>query len=243
MMYVRHHKFRVGDTPWHLTIVKAAESDRKGNRYWWCRCECRWRTKNPPLIRVREDNLRSGRTTSCGCAKAQRVWERNKKNSKPNVGEPATPLSTEVPAIQEDTGSKSQPQIDPIKVEGHIPGQCPHGMPADESPIEGRVTGISSHCYRCMDLWTPRDLTREWERVLNLAHKLDLGRRLEVSTDGNTGDNLITVGGSAEIELVAEESNFMEFEWDEEGNTQRRKPARRKASPGAGPDVDRSEED
>ena len=44
-----------------LTVVRETERDARGNRRWLCQCECgkgAW---------VRNDNLSSGRTKTCGC--------------------------------------------------------------------------------------------------------------------------------------------------------------------------------
>jgi hypothetical protein len=238
MKYARHHLFKVGERPGHFTIIKAAEPDKKGNRYWVVRCDCREQT----VKRVREDHLRDGSTSSCGCMKTQQLWERDKPT--PVQGEEQTAPAEESLTAQEDKGSKIIERNDPIIVKGSIPGQCPHGKPVNETPIEGRIAGISTACWRCHDLWTQRDLIREWERVLQLDQKQDFGRRMEVGSGGVTGDHAVSGGiGSTEIETMAEEGDFMEFEPGEDGTTKRRKPARRTTPPGAGPDVDVIHED
>jgi len=53
-----------------LTVLSDTGKKSRGNRIWLCRCIC------GNLAEVRGDNLRNGRTKSCGCLQ--------KKNGKKN---------------------------------------------------------------------------------------------------------------------------------------------------------------
>ena len=44
-----------------LIVVREAGSDKRGNRFWWCHCDCGADTK------VKAYNLKNGHTKSCGC--------------------------------------------------------------------------------------------------------------------------------------------------------------------------------
>lgn len=65
----------IGDVYGRLTViahdVKTSSIDRKS---WFCRCEC------GVVCTVREENLRSGNTLSCGCLKRELVSTRRTKH-------------------------------------------------------------------------------------------------------------------------------------------------------------------
>lgn len=46
-----------------LTVVRFGYRADNGHVYWWCRCDC------GRMVEVRESNLKSGHTKSCGCLK------------------------------------------------------------------------------------------------------------------------------------------------------------------------------
>lgn len=59
-------KINVGDVFSNLTVIEEYTGEKKdstGKRFWTCKCKC----KN--ITHVREDNLLSGNTKSCGCMK------------------------------------------------------------------------------------------------------------------------------------------------------------------------------
>ena len=53
----------IGQTFYHLTVLKRDGSDARGEAKWLCQCDC----GNPSLISVLGSNLRTGHTRSCGC--------------------------------------------------------------------------------------------------------------------------------------------------------------------------------
>jgi hypothetical protein len=68
----------LGQTFGDLKVVRRAERNFAKPReqaYWWCACACGNES------RVRSDNLRSGRTASCGCKAlgVRRNWNKDKK--------------------------------------------------------------------------------------------------------------------------------------------------------------------
>ena len=73
-------KNEIGNTYNKLTVI--ALDGSKGNRLWWhCRCECGGEAS------VRSDQLRSGKTKSCGCVrriKARKKKRTHKRDSLPN---------------------------------------------------------------------------------------------------------------------------------------------------------------
>lgn len=76
----------IGEKYGKLTVV--AEAPKKAGRTaWYCKCDC----GNPNLIHVTGNNLRMGKTKSCGCAKKEsriidmtgwKMWEHGVPNSK-----------------------------------------------------------------------------------------------------------------------------------------------------------------
>ena len=59
-----------------LTVEEESERRDSKNRYWWCSCECgMW-------VRVRQDNLLSLHTMSCGCLREENVKNFSKKGEK-----------------------------------------------------------------------------------------------------------------------------------------------------------------
>lgn len=60
-----------------LTVLCEAGRDKSGNVLWECQCDCGNRCSG-----VIADNLRSGRTKSCGCFKRDRAVETNTKHGK-----------------------------------------------------------------------------------------------------------------------------------------------------------------
>ena len=61
-----------------LTVIERAENKGK-SVMWVCKCEC----KNITI--VRPENLRSGRTQSCGCLHSEQLSNRNIKHGKSNT--------------------------------------------------------------------------------------------------------------------------------------------------------------
>ena len=59
------HGMRFGDL--YVTQGEDAREVRKGHSYWLCECSCGWKVK------VREDNLLSGKTKSCGCKRGRKL--------------------------------------------------------------------------------------------------------------------------------------------------------------------------
>ena len=57
------HQLVAGDTFGKLTVVSLEMKDNDRHKYYYCMCECGGDTI------VREDNLKFGRTKSCGCMK------------------------------------------------------------------------------------------------------------------------------------------------------------------------------
>ena len=53
-----------------LTVISKAESDKRGEARWSCRCDCGENTI------VNGSHLRSGRVQSCGCYRRERISER-----------------------------------------------------------------------------------------------------------------------------------------------------------------------
>jgi hypothetical protein len=57
----------IGQVFGRLTVSAEAGTDRRGNVMWWCRCHC------GTYATVVGYHLRSGNTTSCGCARRQQA--------------------------------------------------------------------------------------------------------------------------------------------------------------------------
>lgn len=57
-----------------LTVVKRAENTKYGSTQWICRCDC------GNEIKVDSQNLRSGKTKSCGCLQRERAEDCNIKH-------------------------------------------------------------------------------------------------------------------------------------------------------------------
>lgn len=62
-----------------LTVEEESERRDGKNRYWWCSCECgMWAI-------VRQDNLLSFHTTSCGCLREENLKNFGKKGEKDGI--------------------------------------------------------------------------------------------------------------------------------------------------------------
>ena len=54
-------------------MLSKAKSDSRGNPQWLCKCDC------GKEIIVRSDNLKSGKTKSCGCYHRDKIREMSKE--------------------------------------------------------------------------------------------------------------------------------------------------------------------
>ena len=59
-----------------LTAVKRGENTKDNSARWWCQCDC----ENPNLKLVKANNLKSGKTLSCGCLFIEMLQNRKKYN-------------------------------------------------------------------------------------------------------------------------------------------------------------------
>ena len=65
----------------HLTVIKRGENNKQNKPRWYCQCDC----GNSGLILVNGQDLKAGKTISCGCAKKNRP--KKIKIKKPSINE------------------------------------------------------------------------------------------------------------------------------------------------------------
>jgi hypothetical protein len=106
-----------------LVVVKFAGRDKGGHCFWSCRCDCQGARPNPPLKRVRQDFLLSGKVQSCGCRRVELMWgnkrpaKQSRRNRPPQkIAEPNYPLET--PTVTQNEGGSSAERF--LKVEGKL---------------------------------------------------------------------------------------------------------------------------
>ena len=152
-----------------LTVVALARRDKRGNRYWSCRCNCT--SEGAPLKEVRQDFLLSGRVSSCGCRRSELMRGNQRQASQSRGNEPQVAFSVTANMLQskdnasligdacsdtvfhflkgEDGAGKSSPST---------PITCPHGK--ELSAIDmARDDGRALFCGICK-----RD--RKWRLTL-----------------------------------------------------------------------------
>lgn len=65
----------------YLTVLNRGKENKNGRPTWDCKCKC------GNIVNVRGNDLRNGRTLSCGCLGKQRLKEANEKRNKVHIGD------------------------------------------------------------------------------------------------------------------------------------------------------------
>ena len=67
----------IGEKFGRLTVLSRAPNDKNGRSMWYCECDC----GSEEIKAYRQDHLKSGATTSCGCLQKEKVSEINRKEN------------------------------------------------------------------------------------------------------------------------------------------------------------------
>jgi hypothetical protein len=240
-------------------ILSLAEPDGSGNRHWWCLCSCRDDHKTPLAElaakyqkRVREQFLRSGKSTSCGCARpGSSATARRRKSANSGFLTSIQQPSPQPETQQRDTTAKSAGENLALNMEGSTPPassppqpplnsaqaelhKCPHGVYLTLTSGE-RETRVSLNCQTCTPpvprhaTYSPSKSIRKWDDRLK---RHDLGMARGKAPEGSK--NLVYVGNSADVERA----DFGNQQEELFGGRRRSAAGRDKIAPGQNPCVD-----
>lgn len=231
-----------------LTIMKFAGRDSQGHNIWLALCDCQKHNPSARLTPVREDNLRSGRATSCGCHRMRlmRGNQRARKQSRRSRAAQTLQQQENTP-LAPNTAEKNLILRGPSV---SAPPACQHGFKFIKLDFV-RGDGKARYCELCglmNDM--PAAGSTNWAKRLE-HENLAMTRGMAPSIDSPTspkarkfsktadrawagGKNIVLVGGSAELGIV----DGVRQTRDMQGGLRRSAAGRDKVKPWQNPNVD-----
>jgi len=185
-------KFRGRRRSGSLVIVGFSHRDPQGHNFWFALCDCQKGQPEPRLTPVRQDHLRSGRVTSCGC----------RRRAEPASVEPHLNLENLTPEQLAELASNPEMR-DALRAEVCRRLKDDHRkanfltfrwlLPANEEDKADAYDGLMRCCWRAMKKRLPWGLfPRGYPGTFWQRYGIDLGEAIAKAIREETREVIMT---------------------------------------------------